>query len=714
MAVNASPRGGYEFPIPRWIFEVLAIVFSAGPPMAFYIAYRAEGAWFPLIATALMVPILAMLADAAQKRIVRWSLHLLQAALLLGQVLLIVILVSITSASTYGAWFFYVSRQAASSTISYYFAIKFLFFSSLTSLALRRGNITGSLSALAFVYLTVFTVMYQDWRLAAAALILLVYAGLNLDRMRRGRWSFAAIMAIAQIGVVTLGIAALAMMGPTGRPWGVGSSMLPEGIAESLFRLWHRFPLAVDIPGFGGFSTTRRIDGWPWLSAVTVFEIEGPPGTQIHIKSQVYDRYQESSWVQSQWMLYRSDSDPAVDLEIRRGLTFPRRTREGQLRISFITDFYSSLPYTLDTKRILANGELSGFAFPGIDSGYVLERPFPTGYSFMLEMEDKNARSETRSLDDPARNAYLDIPSSLRKEVYELADELDQGSPIDNIRALQQYFFDQYRYTLNYPVIPAGRDVVSHFLMEAEAGYCVQFASSMALLLRIQGIPARYVTGFYTLIDPEDGISEVTGLNAHSWVEAWVEGRGWITVEATPPMMSGASRSADFYASYNPYEDNLTGQQLLGIMGRTIDPPAPEVPPGYGESDEPGLPWSLIILSGVGGALMLVILAGLIYLLLPRKRRISANIAAISRFAVWKRLEPVEKRGWVDLLISLGSYGIRPGYEDFEDDLLRFLYASQAGWSTAELQQLERETRRLATRIGLGRLTAGYGGRFRG
>jgi hypothetical protein len=142
MAVNASPRGGYEFPIPRWIFEVLAIVFSAGPPMAFYIAYRAEGAWFPLIATALMVPILAMLADAAQKRIVRWSLHLLQAALLLGQVLLIVILVSITSASTYGAWFFYVSRQAASSTISYYFAIKFLFFSSLTSLALRRGNIT--------------------------------------------------------------------------------------------------------------------------------------------------------------------------------------------------------------------------------------------------------------------------------------------------------------------------------------------------------------------------------------------------------------------------------------------------------------------------------------------------------------------------------------------------------------------------------------------
>ncbi|MGN0481220.1 MAG: transglutaminase family protein [Lachnospiraceae bacterium] len=124
-----------------------------------------------------------------------------------------------------------------------------------------------------------------------------------------------------------------------------------------------------------------------------------------------------------------------------------------------------------------------------------------------------------------------------RKRSYEEVDEY-----IDTIK---EYLAD-FEYTLSPPELPEGMDYVKFFLCDSKKGYCVNFASAGALLLKYAGIPARYVEGF--CIRPEviehGGISEnyngkkqysidVEAKNAHAWVEVYKDGYGWVPVEFT-------------------------------------------------------------------------------------------------------------------------------------------------------------------------------------
>lgn len=100
-------------------------------------------------------------------------------------------------------------------------------------------------------------------------------------------------------------------------------------------------------------------------------------------------------------------------------------------------------------------------------------------------------------------------------------------------------------YDLSTPVTPEGEDFAVYFLENSHRGYCVHFATAATLLLRLQGIPARYVSG-YALTIPEKGTTQVLDSNAHAWVEIYLDGYGWHPVEVTPayagaqPGQSGA------------------------------------------------------------------------------------------------------------------------------------------------------------------------------
>jgi transglutaminase-like putative cysteine protease len=81
-----------------------------------------------------------------------------------------------------------------------------------------------------------------------------------------------------------------------------------------------------------------------------------------------------------------------------------------------------------------------------------------------------------------------------------------------------------------------GRYPLLNFLFKTRTGYCQQFAGSMALLLRMGGIPARVAAGFTTgVYDSTSHTYTVSDLDAHSWVEAWFAGYGWVTFDPTPP-----------------------------------------------------------------------------------------------------------------------------------------------------------------------------------
>ncbi|MEX0703815.1 MAG: transglutaminase-like domain-containing protein [Planctomycetales bacterium] len=120
--------------------------------------------------------------------------------------------------------------------------------------------------------------------------------------------------------------------------------------------------------------------------------------------------------------------------------------------------------------------------------------------------------------------------------VAKLAEALFVGTddPAEKIRRVEAWFHDNYEYDLGiHP--PGDRDAVDWFLLERPPAHCEYFACGAALLLRLGGVPCRYVTGFVVHERNESGGYWIArDRDAHAWVEAWVPDRGWVIVEATP------------------------------------------------------------------------------------------------------------------------------------------------------------------------------------
>lgn len=150
---------------------------------------------------------------------------------------------------------------------------------------------------------------------------------------------------------------------------------------------------------------------------------------------------------------------------------------------------------------------------------------------------------------------YTQLPDDVPDRVYDLAKEITK--PYDNLYdqvvAVEQYFgANGFSYeTVDIPIPDEDEDYVDQFLFETKKGYCDNYSTSMVVLLRTLGIDARWVKGFTEgqLVDKEEiagdtfNVYEVTSSNAHSWVEVYFPGSGWVPFEPT----QGFSNLADFH-----------------------------------------------------------------------------------------------------------------------------------------------------------------------
>ena len=140
---------------------------------------------------------------------------------------------------------------------------------------------------------------------------------------------------------------------------------------------------------------------------------------------------------------------------------------------------------------------------------------------------------------------------ALRKSPYagtwRLAKRLMRQSrtPYDYVTNVDRYLHDGFSYDETPDPVSPGRATLDGFLLETKSGYCQHFSGAMALLLRMGGVPARVVTGF-----SPGGYSErkhawiVRDTDAHSWVEAWFDGLGWVTFDPTPSATPARSQIA--------------------------------------------------------------------------------------------------------------------------------------------------------------------------
>ena len=124
----------------------------------------------------------------------------------------------------------------------------------------------------------------------------------------------------------------------------------------------------------------------------------------------------------------------------------------------------------------------------------------------------------------------------MNPRIPRLARDMTAGAAteVEQARAIENHLRHDYGYTLELLSKPVA-DPLAYFLFERKKGHCEYFASAMAVMLRTIGIPSRVITGFQSgTYNSMTGWQVVRASDAHSWVEAWLDGRGWTTFDPTP------------------------------------------------------------------------------------------------------------------------------------------------------------------------------------
>lgn len=218
-------------------------------------------------------------------------------------------------------------------------------------------------------------------------------------------------------------------------------------------------------------------------------------------------------------------------------------------------------------------------------------------YSEALRAAVIGAQDDRDDYYDRILEQHTQLPAGIEGGVHSLTIELTESlsNPYDKALAIQEYLLKNCRYTLETDYPPEGRDFVSYFLLDSKEGYCSYFASAMAVMGRIAGLPTRYVEGY--LARPDLGGSAVlTGENAHAWTEIYFNGVGWIPFDAS----GGQDGSQNSDAEDDSHEDHTETESDLPMTEPTPTPsPTPALHPDEGETEpsqepettpEPSLP----------------------------------------------------------------------------------------------------------------------------
>lgn len=165
---------------------------------------------------------------------------------------------------------------------------------------------------------------------------------------------------------------------------------------------------------------------------------------------------------------------------------------------------------------------------------------------------------------------YLQIPDNLKTKLHPLAQSIIASASTDYERAsaIESYLQVNYAYNKDIPPVASGVDNVEYFLFTSKEGYCEHFASSMVLLCRSEGLPARIVTGFSP--GKRNFLThyyEVRWSDAHAWVEVYFDRYGWVPFEPTAnwgmprekaPSDNGKPLLASIFMKFVPKNINIT------------------------------------------------------------------------------------------------------------------------------------------------------------
>ena len=297
-------------------------------------------------------------------------------------------------------------------------------------------------------------------------------------------------------------------------------------------------------PMVGGLPRSHLIGAGPELSHETVMVIstgdlppipqytgadfQSPP--RYYWRNTVYDHYTGSGWSTGD---AQATNYPAGQPVFSNTVQATRRVRQ-EVRVNGDQDnlvYQAGMLMAADRDfRIYwrSNQDAFSAAFVRTSDTYEADSLISTASVEQLESVKGN-------YPDWIRKRYLQLPDDTPQRVMNQARDLTATAPTPYERAVAiETYLRTLSYTLDLPAPPLGRDVADYFLFDLKRGYCDYFATTMVVLARAAGLPARLVVGYAAgTYNPMNAEYVVTQADAHSWPEIYFDQYGWVEFEPT-------------------------------------------------------------------------------------------------------------------------------------------------------------------------------------
>lgn len=364
----------------------------------------------------------------------------------------------------------------------------------------------------------------------------------------------------------------------------------------------------------------------------------------IYLRGSSFGEYTGSGW------------SAAIEPEQSSSLDFAARAAaasggaEHELELRYITPadakfmpYYSLSGSPSDIKALYGGGQRQNTAYTTLDS-----------QSARLPDDIAQAEADYRGF---AYDYYTRLPESTRGSMLEIAAQNGISAESgDIVSRVADFVRASAQYDLNVEPFP-GDDSVVYFLTQTERGYCVHFASAAAVMYRALGIPARVAEGFL-FYAPAGSWTDITGANAHAWVEVYRDGLGWIPVEVTP-----AAESVESVPGGELPQESLASEESAPVDDPEAQPteaptPTPAVENGRpsgiisGEPSPVQTPERGVKINWAFIAPPLVILFALMTILLRRRIILSRSLAKQrgrdnnrAMIELWRVCEKLQKYG---------------------------------------------------------------------
>lgn len=293
-------------------------------------------------------------------------------------------------------------------------------------------------------------------------------------------------------------------------------------------------------------------------------------------RTETFDEWDGSSWSRSGGLggSYLDDGQVIASPEDLGAIDGVDSTQQFRIEIGFATAVPSApSPVQVDSDQELAQRPDGTLIAP--------DRPLSRGTTYTVTsrqvpvtpelLRSTNAEATPQSVID----TYAAPPVATARTV-DLVERITAGveGNYDKVRALEQWMDDNTEYSLDAPLSPKDVDVVDHFLFDSQLGWCEQIASSLVVMARIAGVPARLATGFAPgEWDAVGGRFVVREREAHAWAEVWFPEAGWVTFDPTAQVPLAGTEEATPGAAAIDWREVLGAVLLVvGVVSLAAGP----------------------------------------------------------------------------------------------------------------------------------------------